>query len=103
MVVEQAYLRIAGGRESDFEEAFRAARSLLAQAQGCTSVELFRDAEHRSTYLLRVGWERLEDHLVAFPASDAGKRFAEHVAGFFADEPEVRHFESTDRSVRGAA
>ncbi|WP_326568933.1 antibiotic biosynthesis monooxygenase [Amycolatopsis rhabdoformis] len=99
MVVEQAYLRIAGGRESDFEEAFRAARPLLAQARGCTSVELFRDAENPSTYLLRVGWERLEDHLVGFPASDAGKQFAEQVAGFFAGAPEVRHFESTDRSA----
>jgi heme-degrading monooxygenase HmoA len=103
MVVEHAYLRIAGGRENEFEEAFRAARPLLVEAQGCTSVELFRDAEHRSTYLLRVGWERLKDHLVTFPASDAGKRFAERVTSFFTDEPEVRHFESNDRSVRGAA
>jgi|tagenome__1003787_1003787.scaffolds.fasta_scaffold18789752_2 heme-degrading monooxygenase HmoA len=96
MVVENAYLNVIGGREEDFEDAFARGRPILAGAEGCERVELFRDAERPSSYLLRVTWQRLEDHLGAFPGSAAGRRFAELVAGFFAEEPQVRHFAATE-------
>jgi hypothetical protein len=43
-----------------------------------------------------VTWDRLEDHLEIFPTSDAGRRFAEHVAHFFIRTPEVRHFDTAE-------
>jgi heme-degrading monooxygenase HmoA len=96
MVVENAYLRIVTGKEEEFERAFAEGRSILAGAQGCERVELFRDAERPSCYLLRVTWQRLDDHLDVFPGSDAGLRLAELVGGYFAEQPEVRHFTATD-------
>lgn len=96
MIVENAYLQIIAGQESEFERAFAKALPILAAAQGCASVQLFRDAERHAAYLLRVAWERLEDHTEAFPASHAGRQFAQHVAGFLDGEPVVRHFDSVD-------
>lgn len=101
MIIENAYLHITAGREDEFERAFASGRSILAGAQGCEGVELFQDAEHPSRYLLQASWQRLEDHTEAFPASDAGRQFAELVGGFFAEEPQVRHFRAEVLAARG--
>ncbi|MCF7553642.1 antibiotic biosynthesis monooxygenase [Pseudonocardia sp. WMMC193] len=92
MVVEHAYITVATGREADFEAAFVKAQPILTGAQGCRDAALFPDVEHSGAYLLRVTWERLEDHLEVFPGSDAGREFGAHVAHFFDGAPEVRHF-----------
>lgn len=92
MVVEHAYITVAAGQEVDFEEAFAKAEPVLAGAAGCRDTALFRDAEHPGCYLLRVTWERLEDHLEVFPTSPAGREFAAQIARFFAEAPDVRHF-----------
>ncbi|GHF35903.1 heme-degrading monooxygenase HmoA [Amycolatopsis bartoniae] len=96
MIVEYAYLRILPGREDAFEQAFEKGRPILTGAHGCVSAGLFRDAEHPSSYLLKVTWRTLADHLETFPGSEAGRRFAEHVAHYFDGAPQVRHFEAAD-------
>lgn len=93
MVVEHAYISVDPARRAEFEAAYAKAEPILAGAQGCTGTALFRDVERPGGYLLRVGWQRLADHLEVFPTSDAGRAFAAHVAGFFTGAPEVRHFE----------
>lgn len=92
MVVEHAYITVVAGREADFEEAFTKAEPILAGAAGCRDTALLRDVERSGGYLLRVTWDRLEDHLEVFPASPAGQEFAARIAHFFAAAPEVRHF-----------
>lgn len=94
MVVEHAYITVDPARRDDFEAAFLKAEPILAGAQGCAGTDLFRDAEHAGRYLLRVSWERLEDHVEVFPTSDAGQQFAAHVAEFFVADPEVRHVDA---------
>ena len=92
MVVEHAYIRVIAGQEADFEAAYTDAESVLAGASGCRATALFRDVEQPGCYLLRVTWERIEDHLEVFPTSPAGKEFADRIAHFFHGAPEVRHF-----------
>ncbi len=92
MVVEHAYIKVVAGREADFEAVYAKAEPILAGAAGCRETALFRDVEHPGGYLLRVTWERLEDHLEVFPTSPAGQEFAAQIAHFFADTPDVRHF-----------
>ena len=94
MVVEHAYIAVEPTRQDEFEEAYAAAVPTLLGAQGCEAAALFRDAETPGGYLLRVSWQRLSDHLEAFPSSGAGKEFGRAIAHFFVIEPEVRHFES---------
>ena len=92
MIYEYAYLYITAGREEEFEKSLVAAAPILESAPGCLSVDLHRDAETRGSYLLRVGWASLEDHLERFPASEQAPRFAEAIEHFFAREPTLRHF-----------
>ena len=92
MVVEHAYITVSEEQSAEFEAAFLAAEPILAGAAGCRATALFRDVEHPGAYLLRVGWDRLEDHRDVFPGSAAGQEFAAHVAHFFTSAPEVRHF-----------
>ena len=92
MIVEHAYITVVTGEENDFEAAFAKAEPLLAGAQGCRETALCRDVERPGGYLLRVTWDRLEDHLEVFPASPAGKEFAAQIAHFFNGAPDVRHF-----------
>lgn len=92
MVVEHAYIRVLPGQEAGFEGAFARAVPLLESASGCQAAALYLDVEHPGGYLLRVHWDRLEDHLEVFPRSEAGAKFAAEVAHFFAGVPEVRHF-----------
>ncbi|WP_445189125.1 antibiotic biosynthesis monooxygenase family protein [Pseudonocardia sp. Cha107L01] len=99
MVVEHAYLKITAGREQEFEAAFLDAEPVLTGATGCLEAALFRDSEEPASYLLRVRWATLKDHLEVFPASDAGAEFATKMAHFFAEVPAVRHFD--DIAVRG--
>lgn len=92
MVVEHAYITVVAGQEADFEAAYAKAEPVLAGAAGCRATALFRDVEQPGSYLLRVTWERLEDHLEVFPTSPAGQEFAAQIAHFFAAGPDVRHF-----------
>jgi len=96
MIYENAYLWITEGKEKEFEQAFERGRPVLASADGCTSVHLFRDVETSSAYLLRVGWEKLEDHLEKFLNSERAGRFIDLIESFFAREPILRHFDSID-------
>lgn len=95
MIYENAYLWVTSGREEEFEEALRQGWRVLASAEGCRSVELFRDVEAPGAYLLRVGWETLEHHLEVFPGTPLAKQFADVVEQFFDREPVLRHFDST--------
>ncbi|MEU7137288.1 antibiotic biosynthesis monooxygenase family protein [Streptomyces sp. NPDC046261] len=95
MIYEYAYLFITPGREAEFEQALLAARPILASAEGCTSVDLYPDVETPGSYLLRVGWQSLDHHLVDFPKSPQAPEFAAAIEHFFAREPVLRHFSAS--------
>jgi heme-degrading monooxygenase HmoA len=94
VIYEHAHLVIKKGDEDAFEKAFLAARPILESAPGCHTAELFRSADVHATYLLRVGWNRVTDHVDIFPTTPQAARFAEHVAKYFDTAPTVTHVES---------
>lgn len=91
-VIEHALLHIDPDRQDAFSAAFEAAKNLLESARGFRSVELHRSIDRGGVYLLQVGWEQLDDHLVRFPSSSEGKRFASEIGAFFVTDPIVTHF-----------
>ncbi|MCA6093132.1 antibiotic biosynthesis monooxygenase [Streptomyces sp. SCA3-4] len=95
MIYEYAYLDVAPGREKEFEQAVLAGRPILASADGCTSVDLYPDVETPGSYLLRIGWETLEKHLVDFPASKQAPEWAAAIEHFIVGQPVLRHFDAT--------
>lgn len=94
MIYEYAYLYITRGREAEFEQALVTASPILKSAEGCRSVDLYRDMETEGSYLLRVGWASLEDHVEKFPKSEQAPKFAAAIEHFFDREPTLRHFDS---------
>lgn len=99
MIYEYAELRVHPGAGVRLETDFAKARHLLLAAPGCRSAELLRSVDHFETYLLRVGWERLEDHTEVFPKTPQAKDFAEAVAPHCVAKPRVVHYAAPEDST----
>jgi heme-degrading monooxygenase HmoA len=93
MVVEHAEFTIAPEDAAAFEEAFATARQALAKAPGYLWSRLIRQVENPRTYLLLVGWETLEHHMVGFRGSELFTQWRAAVGPFFAAPPVVTHYE----------
>ncbi|WP_069758127.1 antibiotic biosynthesis monooxygenase [Streptomyces sp. LUP47B] len=92
MIYEHAELLVRPGAGGRLEADFATARHLLLETSGCRSAELLRSVDQPDTYLLRVGWERLEDHTEVFPGTPQAKAFAEAVAPHCVARPRVVHY-----------
>ena len=94
MVTEHALLPVVPGREREFEEAFREARTIIAASPGFVSLSLSCSMESPSLYLLLVEWERVSDHTVGFRRSPGYARWSELLHPFYDPFPVVKHFRS---------
>jgi heme-degrading monooxygenase HmoA len=91
MILECARIRVAPGRESDFERGVAEAAPLFRRAKGCRSMMLRRSAEDPALYVLMVEWETLEDHTVHFRGSEDFQAWRALVGPCFDGAPEVEH------------
>ena len=66
MILEVAILDVKKGQEESFENTFKEAQKIISSMKGYISHSLQRCMENNSRYLLRVKWERLEDHTIGF-------------------------------------
>jgi len=98
VIREHALLNVREGQEGAFEEAFTAARPLIASQPGFVSLSLERCIEVSDRYLLLVEWERLEDHTEGFRASPEYQRWRELLHHFYEPFPTVEHYEPVDVS-----
>lgn len=96
MIYEYAQLRIAEKDQAAFERAAPAARRILLAAEGCRNVQISRSVDEPDLYLLKVGWDSIDDHLETFPQSEQGTALGELIGGLFAEEPTVAHFHEGD-------
>lgn len=94
MILEHAVLDVISGDEQRFEEAFSAAKAIIASMPGFRSLRLDRCLEQRSRYLLLVEWERLEDHTVGFRGSPQYEQWRQLLHHFYEPFPTVEHYES---------
>ncbi|MFK0119836.1 antibiotic biosynthesis monooxygenase family protein [Streptomyces sp. NPDC090994] len=92
MIHEHALLTIGPADVERFEKAVPEAREVLLSAPGCRAVSVHRSVDLTGGYLLRVSWERIEDHLDTFPATAQATRLAELIGTCFAEPPHVVHF-----------
>ncbi|WP_426241327.1 antibiotic biosynthesis monooxygenase family protein [Nocardioides sp. LHG3406-4] len=99
MIYEHAYLRVAADNQAAFEQAAPKAREILLSVHGCREVLINKSVDVRDLYLLRVGWDRIEDHLERFATSDQGAALGDLIGGLFAEPPVVEHFEDRDLSA----
>lgn len=100
MILEIADIRITPGRQAEFESAIRhGAATVIAQAGGLRGWKINRGVENPERYVLQVFWETLEDHTVGFRQGPLFAQWRAIVGPFFAQPPQVEHFELVDRSA----
>ncbi|MFI5719575.1 antibiotic biosynthesis monooxygenase family protein [Nocardia sp. NPDC051750] len=92
MIIEHAEFRVKSGASDAFEAAFEQVRALLLEADGCLRADLLRSVDVIDTFLLRVEWERLEDHTEVFASTAASRRLAAAIAPHCDGPPRVMHF-----------
>lgn len=98
MIYEYAHLRIAAAGRVAFESATPEARKILLSAVGCRDVQISKSVDEPGLYLLKVGWDSIEDHLDRFPGSEQGAALDRLIGGLFAADPDVTHFHESDLS-----
>jgi len=92
MIFEHAHVTVAAERQSDFERAFADVKKYLVAANGGKTAELVRSVDTEGLYLMRVGWDSVEQHL-AFGSSPDARTIVDALGGFFVGTPTVVHFE----------
>ncbi|MBL5972299.1 MAG: antibiotic biosynthesis monooxygenase [Candidatus Leucobacter sulfamidivorax] len=93
MVHEYALLEIVPERIDEFRSHEARAAEILTAAPGCVTVEFQLAVDQPATVLMKVGWDRIEDHLEVFPTTPQAEQLAALIGEFFATPPVVIHFE----------
>ena len=91
--METAYMEIVAGQEAAFEAAFEEAKKVVAQAQGFQVIHLHRGVERTNTYLVAIGWNTVEDHMVGFRESELFTQWRALLGPHFANPPQVEHWQ----------
>lgn len=100
MILELADIRIQPGRQAEFDAAIQhGVETVIARAQGFCGYKVNKGVESPERYLLMIWWATLENHTVDFRQSPAFAEWRAIVGPFFAQPPQVEHFELLARSA----
>lgn len=100
MILEVADIRIAPGQQAAFDEAItRGVHTVISRSKGFAGFKVNRSVESPERYLLMIYWETLENHTVDFRQSSAFAEWRAIVGPFFAQPPQVEHFELVAKSA----
>ncbi|MDB5075753.1 MAG: antibiotic biosynthesis monooxygenase [Chloroflexi bacterium] len=102
MIIEIATINVQEGREGEFEAAFAKAQRYIAESPHSLNYQLTRCVEHPSRYVLRIEWDSLEGHTMAFRGSDAYQEYRALLYPLYASAPEVVHYNAIDLGSGGA-
>ena len=100
MILEIADIRIAPGQQAAFEEAIaRALTTVASQASGMVGWSVNKGVESPERYVLQIRWATLEDHTVGFRQGPLFAQWRAIIGPFFAQPPQVEHFELVGKSA----
>ena len=100
MILEIADIRIAAGRQAEFDAAIqRGLTTVIAQAHGVLGWKVNRGIESPERYILQICWATLEDHTVGFREGPLFPQWRAIVGPFFAQPPVVEHFDLVGKSA----
>lgn len=93
MILEIAEIRIAPGKQAEFEEAIqRALATVAVRAKGMRGYKVHKGIESPERFVLQITWDTLEDHTVGFRESPLFAEWRAIIGPFFASPPQVEHF-----------
>ena len=95
MILEVADIRIAPGKNAEFEAAIGQglATVIAARAKGYVAHNVQRCIESPERYLLMIRWQTLENHTVDFRGGPLFAEWRGFIGPFLAVPPHVEHFE----------
>ncbi|TFW02493.1 antibiotic biosynthesis monooxygenase [Oxalobacteraceae bacterium OM1] len=94
MILELADLRIQPGKQAEFDAAIQqGVRDVISKAKGFLGFQVQKCIETPERYVLMIRWETLENHTVDFRQSEAFATWRGIVGPFFAQPPQVEHFQ----------
>ena len=93
MILEIADIRIAPGKQAEFDEAIqRGIETVASKAHGFRGYKVNKGIESPERYVLMIFWDTLEDHTVSFRQGPLFAQWRAIVGPFFASPPVVEHF-----------
>jgi heme-degrading monooxygenase HmoA len=99
MILEIAEIRIAPGKQAEFEEAIqRALTTVAVRAKGVRGYKVHKGIESPERFVLQILWDTLEDHTVGFRQSPLFAEWRAIIGPFFASPPLVEHFKLVTES-----
>ena len=100
MILEIADIRVLPGQQAAFEEALQRALNMVAsQAQGMLGWTVTKGIESPERFMLQIVWASLEDHTVGFRQGPLFGQWRAIIGPFFAQPPQVEHFELVGKSA----
>ena len=100
MILEIADIRIAAGRNAEFDAAIeRGLASVASRAAGYRAHRVVKGVESPDRYVLMIWWDTVEAHTVGFRGSPLFAEWRAIVGPFFASPPSVEHFSLVTESA----
>ena len=100
MILEIADIRIQPGQQVAFEQAIQhGLTTVISHAKGFQGYKVNHGIESPERYILQIFWATLEDHTIGFRESPAFAQWRGIVGPFFAQPPQVEHFEFVSKSA----
>jgi quinol monooxygenase YgiN len=92
VVIEYIRYAVHAERAAEFEEAYRAASSILEEDPHCLAYEVARGSEDPEHFVVRIEWDSLEGHLDGFRKSQHFRTFFGQVQPFMKEIAEMNHY-----------
>ncbi|MBC7480333.1 MAG: antibiotic biosynthesis monooxygenase [Rhizobacter sp.] len=100
MILEIADIRIAPGKQAEFEAAIQhGVETVASKAKGFRGYEVNKGVESPERYILMIYWDTLENHTVDFREGPLFPQWRAIVGPFFAALPSVEHFTLVAKSA----
>jgi heme-degrading monooxygenase HmoA len=93
MILEIADIRIATGKQAEFDTAIqRGIETVASKAKGFRGYKVNRSLESPERYILMIYWETLENHTIDFRQGPLFAQWRAIVGPYFTAPPAVEHF-----------
>jgi len=100
VILELADIRIAPGKQAEFDEAIqRGVATVASKATGFRGYKVNKGVESPERYILMIYWDTLENHTVDFREGPLFPQWRAIVGPYFAAPPVVEHFTLVAKSA----
>ena len=103
MTVEYIRYRIPADAAESFERDYARAAEQLAKAPECVDYELCRCEEDPESYILRITWTSMAEHLEGFRTGEHFPPFLDAIKPYISNIEEMRHYAATTVAGQGGS